>query len=406
MEDKQYLDEAGLGEVGKVISKHYASKEDIKNIDVTKQLDDYAKKTNLDNKVDKVDGKSLSSNDYTDEDKKYMNELREKQDWDEFIQYYNTSLPSLLSGTLENAVLSTTHYCSNPDGVGVSFVDDERLMFYNVEILLSQSDSNKYKLLAQGKINPLGAGICVIQKLNQSFKYTLTDDEPCYITQTWTASSNGLTLSRITKEAKIEYSDNYLLQQWKKQRDNFRFSDIVSDSDWQGWLIAGDDTYPCSLYPVSPDSPQAGLMLPEDKKKLDSIDVEVINSLKNKSNINTIKICDVKKEILSKGADAPIGLYMNNTTTKPFLELYCVRRSPFNGTIFYDVNRLGQGAFFYNQLTEHYIWKDNMWQAMGTPSLTAESGSIYYQLNELAGRIDRLESAMRPAGLLAPEPAQ
>lgn len=29
MEDKQYLDEAGLGEVGKVISKFYASKEEV-----------------------------------------------------------------------------------------------------------------------------------------------------------------------------------------------------------------------------------------------------------------------------------------------------------------------------------------------------------------------------------------
>lgn len=75
MEDKQYLDEAGLGEVGKVISKFYASKDDVKNIDVTKQLDDYAKKSDLDNKVDKIDGKSLSSHDFTDEDKKKLNSI-------------------------------------------------------------------------------------------------------------------------------------------------------------------------------------------------------------------------------------------------------------------------------------------------------------------------------------------
>lgn len=75
MEDKQYLDEAGLGEVGKVISKFYASKEEVKNIDVTKQLNDYAKKTDLDNKVDKVDGKFLSSNDYTDADKAKLDNI-------------------------------------------------------------------------------------------------------------------------------------------------------------------------------------------------------------------------------------------------------------------------------------------------------------------------------------------
>lgn len=38
MEDKQYLDEAGLGEVGKVISKFYASKDDIKDLDGLKDF--------------------------------------------------------------------------------------------------------------------------------------------------------------------------------------------------------------------------------------------------------------------------------------------------------------------------------------------------------------------------------
>lgn len=43
MEDKQYLDEAGLGEVGKVISKFYANKEDIKDLD---SLKDFVDKNN------------------------------------------------------------------------------------------------------------------------------------------------------------------------------------------------------------------------------------------------------------------------------------------------------------------------------------------------------------------------
>lgn len=75
MDNKVFLDEAGLGEVGNVISKFYVSKDDVKNIDVTKQLDDYAKKADLDNKVDKADGKSLSSNDYTDADKAKLDNI-------------------------------------------------------------------------------------------------------------------------------------------------------------------------------------------------------------------------------------------------------------------------------------------------------------------------------------------
>ena len=49
--------------------KSYATKEDLSSIDVTGQLVDYAKKTDLDNKVDKVIGKTLSTNDYTNTDK-------------------------------------------------------------------------------------------------------------------------------------------------------------------------------------------------------------------------------------------------------------------------------------------------------------------------------------------------
>lgn len=49
--------------------KSYATKEDLQGIDVTSQLVDYAKKTDLDSKVNKVNGKALSSNDYTNADK-------------------------------------------------------------------------------------------------------------------------------------------------------------------------------------------------------------------------------------------------------------------------------------------------------------------------------------------------
>lgn len=46
--------------------KSYATKEDLQGIDVTGQLADYAKKTDLNNKVEKVNGKALSTNDFTD----------------------------------------------------------------------------------------------------------------------------------------------------------------------------------------------------------------------------------------------------------------------------------------------------------------------------------------------------
>ena len=44
----------------------YATKDDLSKIDVTSQLADYTKKTDLNKKVDKVTGKGLSTNDFTD----------------------------------------------------------------------------------------------------------------------------------------------------------------------------------------------------------------------------------------------------------------------------------------------------------------------------------------------------
>ena len=54
----------------------YATKNDLESIDVTGQLGDYAKTTDVDskltNKVDKVTGKDLSTNDYTNAEKQKL----------------------------------------------------------------------------------------------------------------------------------------------------------------------------------------------------------------------------------------------------------------------------------------------------------------------------------------------
>lgn len=62
--------------------KAYATKEDLKGIDVTEQLKDYAKTVDvtsaLEKKVDVKAGYGLSQNDYTDEDKKKVNTIPEE----------------------------------------------------------------------------------------------------------------------------------------------------------------------------------------------------------------------------------------------------------------------------------------------------------------------------------------
>lgn len=482
MEDKVFLDESGLGEVGKVIKEHYASKKDLSKIDVTEQLvdyvkktevptklsqftndksfktedeikklinesnklkkeivtslpssgvddvvyllknkddsnnvcteylwingsweiigdtqvdlTDYAKKTDLENKVDKIDGKSLSSNDYTSEDKKTVERLRDNRDWTEFMEYYNKSLSLSLTDSLPTAVLPTTHFCSNLHGLASVMGDGVEWKFCDGIISQSTSDSYKYKLLTKKEISPLGAGILMVRKMTQTFASFPSGDEPCYIEQRWIQFSNGLCLSRITKEAKVEYSNNYILQQWKNQKENFYFESIVQNKNWGNWMIMNDDYYPLSVAPVQPNQPQAGLMLPEDKKKLDSINVEAINSADN-SNVNTIKFCDVEKEILSKGADAPVGLYIDNTQINSALKIYriFINEEPQNKS--YRVEVIPLDSSISTPTPMKYSWQNNKWTRQMVAPLIAEPNSVTDQIFQLEGRIEKLESKIQ-----------
>ena len=290
MEDKQYLDEAGLGEVGQVISKFYASKDDVKNIDVTKQLDDYAKKTDLDNKVDKIDGKILSTNDFTNDDKKIVEQWKGNNDWAEFMEHYNKSLSVFLDSALLQAVLPITHLCLNTSELYVNHLDNgDEWIFKDSVISKSMSDPYKYELLTKEELSLLGTGVLTVEKQTPNSNSLTPNGVPCYIVQNWIALSNGLYLSRRTKETKVEYSDNYLLKQWKKQKENFDFYSVVPDDGWSDWIVADDSFAPLSISPVSPNEPQAGLMLPEDKKKLDSINVDdITSSIKSNQIVNDL----------------------------------------------------------------------------------------------------------------------
>lgn len=368
MEDKQYLDEAGLGEVGKVIKENYASKEDLSKIDVTEQLVDYVKKTevptklsqftndksfktedeirklindskklkkevvtslpssgvedvvyllknksdsnnvcteylwinenweiigdtkadltgyakksDLENKVDKVDGKSLSSNDYTNEDKQMLGDLQTNQDWDSLVEFCREQANPLNNGSLGSYIVSDTNMYWSYNFVEEKDIGGERCLLFD-EQKVSEENSAPYiiNMLRDGQLDISGATFVRIQKILENGKLTFNNSEPCHIAQEFFNISRGMLMFRTTKEAKIEYNDQHLLEQWKIHGENLKIQEIVTHDDWESWTVIPSNGRKSLIAPVQPTQKVAGLMLPEDKRKLDSIDVEAIKSL-------------------------------------------------------------------------------------------------------------------------------
>ena len=100
--------------------KAYATKEDLKGIDVTDQLKDYAKTVDitsaLGNKVDIKAGYGLSKNDYTDEDKAKVDVLSEKEtEWTTIQEWKNHIIDK--SNYKEVLDFSQFSLINNSDGI-------------------------------------------------------------------------------------------------------------------------------------------------------------------------------------------------------------------------------------------------------------------------------------------------
>lgn len=298
MEDKVFLDEAGLEEVGKVISKHYAKREDL------------------------------------DRDKKKKEVL--------FALIGN---PNLYPYSKYNYLLLE----------GVYYVDlhDLSMSLLNQVVGEKYSDRYLYSLWEQGRLPDLSLGVAVIQH------YAKGDGDE--ILQSFYDIATGLKFQRRTKESKLEYKEDWIM-------DNYDIGEMTildslySGEAWDVWMIGGNIV--SSVLPVFPgelnDGYKPGLMTPDDKKKLDSINVDAINS-GNNSNFNTIKVCDVEKEVLSKGADAPVGYFIDSKAKGQHIKLYKVY-SDRSDKFYYCIEfgaKLANGPL----RTSGWMWHNNSWIA-------------------------------------------
>lgn len=351
MEDKVFLDESGLGEVGKVIKEHYASKEDLSKIDVTEQLvdyvkktevptklsqfvndksfktedeikklinesnklkkeivtslpssgvedvvyllknksdsnnvcteylwingqweiigdtkvdfADYAKKSDLDNKVDKVDGKSLSSHDFTDEKLQSFNKMELEQERLDFVNSFMND-----SACHEIAIISGNYGFVEVDNF-ISFEDDYSNIY---------APKNSEHILAKIKNRTM----LIPKFMRLTVQKTLLEDKnnnvSCYIVQKLYDPFTGITFETQTKTRKKEYTDEEILK--KVSMDvMYDVRNIVPEDDWYPWGLRDNYNFNASAVQAGKlaDGDLCGLMTPDDKRKLDNINIDQLS---------------------------------------------------------------------------------------------------------------------------------
>lgn len=214
MEDKVFLDEAGLGEVGKVISKHYAKREEF------------------------------------DRDKKRKEVIPTLTDSNYIYSYVDLNY-LILDGT----------YCVDLKKLYRNLQDTDVSEEYSTESL--------YSLWKQGQLPDLSMGVAIVRHE--------TSNDGDAICQTLYDTITGLTFKRTTKEAKREYKEDWIMDNYDTDETTI-IQSLLSDEAWSAWAIGGG-IVPSAL-PVASgtleEGHKPGLMTPDDKKKLDSVNVDKI----------------------------------------------------------------------------------------------------------------------------------
>lgn len=214
MEDKVFLDEAGLGEVGKVISKHYVNK------------DEWNKNKTIKRKI---------------------------------LQETTGNNNMLSTSQLDTLFLSGYYWIDLNDFV---------YTLNNTNLDRNNSADALYSLWEKGQFPQLGYGVLLVEKDNVEYS-------PTTCIQRIFDISTGISFVRSTMVAKKEYSDNWMIENSSGQEWNDLIF-LTTGDDWTSWQISCQILSSC--LPVASgaldDGDKPGLMTPDDKKKLDSIDTE------------------------------------------------------------------------------------------------------------------------------------
>lgn len=380
MEDKQFLDEAGLGEVGKVINKFYASKDDLKDLDSLKSFVDSHNEIKLhyiakeeykrmeeDDKLprlaDITDPISIVGIEQTSEGNKMWND-------DPWISLYTVGLDveSLVGDDNQKYLLFNITPNHKIISDRIDNVDFQKALLKDHDIRLQIAFGERDQCLYWRLLNDSDEGV-----------------EWTYIQDPYSRLSLKIHERRIDGlikqlQDKADKSELPTKLSQLQEDENHR---TVTDKEKEKWNNKVDKIVGKGLSTHDYTS--------EDKKKLDSINVEAINSADN-SNANTIKFCDVEKEILSKGADAPVGFYIDNTQISSAFKTYRVFVDKETQNKSYRVEVLLLNYDISRPIAEEYLWQNDKWEKCIVAPSIVEPNSISDAIIQLQDRIEKLES--------------
>lgn len=236
--------------------------------DTKVDLTDYAKKTDLNDKVDKIDGKGLSTCDYTNENKSLLESYKHQQLLEKVQKTIGTVVASNIDlAYIENCIISGVYYLGTNKA---NFVDFDKVEIQDSSIVNLGTTSFDEKL-KQNPASTRGEYIIEVEKTDATYHPAKDLTQPCIVLQTLRNITSGLEFFRTTKTAKLEYHDSSMVNSADKAGE----IPTISEEDWGNWEISGNSEI--FIESVNPNRRMAGLMTPEDKKKLDSINVEQLS---------------------------------------------------------------------------------------------------------------------------------
>lgn len=350
MEDKVFLDESGLGEVGKVINKFYASKDDLKDLDSLKSFVDSHNEIKL-HYIAKEEYERME-----EDDKRPR--LADITDPISIVGIEQTSE----GNKMWNDDPWTSLYTVGLDVESLVDDDNQKYLLFNI--------TPNHKIISD-KIDNVDFNETPLKDHDIRLQIAFGERDQCLYWR-FLYDSKGDTGWIFIQDLYSKQNVNNLQARYEMLEKQFKGKvDKVEGKD----LSTNDYTN-------------------EDKKKLDSINVEAINSADN-SNVNTIKFCDVEKEVLIKGADAPIGLYIDNTQINSALKIYRIFIDEKTQNKSYRVEVLPLSTSISAPIPKEYSWQNNKWtQKVIGPPLT-EPNSVDDQIFQLKERIERLESKIQ-----------
>lgn len=371
MDNKQFLDEAGLGEVGRVISKHYAKREDFDR--------DKKRKAIISSVIDE----------WTVCDVLLANQL-------------------LLNGAYK---IDLNNFIPNANST--TFDKD-------------YSDKYLYSLFEKNQFPDLGIGLLLVEAIGIGTSY--------HVYQNITDIATGISFSRQTKEPREEYSEKWLLDNYDTE-EFLKLESLTLSQNWGSWII---QDYKSSSLPVASgaldDGDKPGLMTPDDKKKLDSVDLEkivnkddIINDCttggtdkalsaeqgkvlfqyanEGKEKLNLINIDNIKSIIKKSNAS---GLH----SIHPGDKLLGYKQFAPNGFYVSHLNNSGKTAFYHvyglDKVNEKYVriisidncgniectvhkWNGTEWEQV---RFSPKPKSVLGRLNNLEQRVFQLEKTL------------